>query len=298
MLVKLANALTRHWHDLGPEAKILAGKAGMIRSKRTYAMGLIKGNKNIQQRIEQRFGKPINFKHGRNWSSVTEDNLVTVDHNANLGQFKRKDKVIDDALSKRHELREQHYGHLYENDAVSQQRKQRIKHYKKLQDKLIGKPNSTNKDFEETYKRLLYDKDPASWKKFNNFNKVNSRISSKMRDLEHNQRGAFFDSEKAKREGFDKVRMDSVFGRNKGHEIRGNHNSAALVLHDIVDAKKIPHESGRDILGVRGQTGEGYSVMHFLKKGWTDFKHSDARKIVRRELRDPNGWVAIPRSSK
>jgi len=58
-LIKLCNALTKNWHKLSSAEKMLARKAGMLRPKRTYAIGLIKGNENIRKKLEHNINNKI-----------------------------------------------------------------------------------------------------------------------------------------------------------------------------------------------------------------------------------------------
>jgi len=53
-LIKLANALTEHWADLSKASKILAGKAGMVRSDRKSIIGSITHNNVLRKQLEDK----------------------------------------------------------------------------------------------------------------------------------------------------------------------------------------------------------------------------------------------------
>lgn len=119
MIIKTANRLTKIFHILSPEAKKTVGKAGMLRSKKTYLTGLIKGNQNIKKDIEDKIKQKIsytNYKDG--YYSHVNKPVINIDPSNYFEELiikkknhgSNKDLHINNALSHRHELREQLYG--------------------------------------------------------------------------------------------------------------------------------------------------------------------------------------------
>lgn len=119
MIIKTANRLTKIFHILSPEAKKVVGKAGMLRSKKTYLTGLIKGNQNIKKDVEDKIKQKISYTdHKNGYFSHVNKPVINVDPSNHLEELiikkknhgSNKDLYINNALSHRHELREQLYG--------------------------------------------------------------------------------------------------------------------------------------------------------------------------------------------
>lgn len=121
MIIKIAtNALMRNWNLLSPASKLIAKQNGMLRSKRTYLTGLIKGNNNIKKQVEEKIKTNILYDRsnkGTFHSSVgfldkkIENPIIyRADYTNRVKSFDikpiNKDVRTYEALVNRHELRE------------------------------------------------------------------------------------------------------------------------------------------------------------------------------------------------
>lgn len=115
-LIKLANALTRNWHLLSDAEKIIAGKAGMVKSQRKYILGHIKGNQNILKPYKNKIkfinndnytpGYTTNLKYGKQEINQVHKGADFLKEHNLLPSLKGNQRHMTDAIAYRHETRE------------------------------------------------------------------------------------------------------------------------------------------------------------------------------------------------